>query len=120
MSTMTDFTPTGVKIEGNYENDRNAENSALYKEMIRECFDVTDVIVAHHLTYVTEDKRDGFAYQVVQEIPSADALIFDHDIARKIWGENKFMSVLVTLACEPISTRDKVLAELYHGRNKHD
>jgi hypothetical protein len=118
MTTATDFTPTGVKLEGAYENDRNSENHDLYKAIIREVFGVTDVICGHHLVYQIEEKRaDGFTYTYVQEIPSADALIFDHDVARKLWGPG-FMTNLVHLACEPVATRDKMLAALFYSRPK--
>lgn len=118
MSTANDFTPTGLKIEGVYENDRNAENGKLYKDMVREAFGVQDVICGHHLVYEKEDKRaDGFTYQIIEEIPSADALIFNHNVAIKIWGQN-FKDVLMKLACEPCDTRDKVLADLYYSRTK--
>jgi hypothetical protein len=115
--TDKDFTPTGMKIDGAYENDRNAESSDLFKDIIREAYGVKDVIIAHHLVYVKEDVRDGFAFQVVEEVPSADSLIFDHEVAAKIWGPN-FMTTLVKLAMEPIPTRDKLLGELYYGRQK--
>lgn len=117
MGTSSDFTPSGTKIEGSFENDRNAENSDLYKEIIRECFGVSDVIIAHHLVYVTEELRDGFKYQIVEEIPSADCLIFDHDIARRVWG-SEFREVLVKLALEPAETRDALLRKLYYARGK--
>lgn len=110
-----DFTPGGLKIEGAYENDRNAANADLYKDIIRECYGVQDVIIAHHLVYVAEEKRDGFTYQIVEEVPSADTLIFDHDIARRIWGDG-FKDALVKLALEPVETRDKLLGELYRNR----
>lgn len=113
--TEHDFTPTGIKIEGSYENDRNAENSELYKAIIRECFKVTDVIVAHHLVYVTSEVRDGFRYQIVEEIPAADTLIFDHEVAEKVWGLS-FKEKLMLLACEPASTRDRLLRKLYEER----
>src|SRR5690348_13154117 len=92
MTTMPDlrakdFTPGGLKINGAYENDRNAAAADLFKAIIREACGVKDVIIAHHLVYVNEEQRDGFTYQVVEEVPSADTLIFDHDIAQKIWGE---------------------------------
>lgn len=116
VTTAKDFTPTGVKIDGAYENDRNADSSALFKAIIREAFGVQDVITAHHLVYVKVDKRaDGFEYQIVEEVPSADSLIFDHDVAQKIWGEN-FKEVLTKLCLEPVATRDKLLADLYHAR----
>jgi len=84
-----DFSENGLKLEGQYENDRNAQSRDLFKAIIREAYGCEDVIVAHHLTYVAEEKRvdkDGRAYsfEVVEEIPSADALIFDHDVAKKI------------------------------------
>lgn len=112
-----DFTPAGTKIEGQYENDRNAENSELFKDIIREAFNVKDVIIAHHLVYVTAEKRDGFEYQIVEEIPSADALIFDHGIAEKIWG-SKYQQILIKLALEPAETRDTLLHNLYYNREK--
>lgn len=118
MSMQADFTPTGLKLEGPYENDRNAENAALYKAIIREVYGVTDVICGHHLVYEKEDKRsDGFTYQIIEEIPSADALIFDHSAARKLWGES-YLDTLARLAREPTETRDKLLGELYAARNR--
>jgi hypothetical protein len=116
MTTATDFTPSGIKLDGPYENDRNGENAELYKAIIREAFGVTDVICGHHLVYQVEDKRaDGFTYTFVEEIPSADTLIFDHDVAKKIWGPD-FKRILGMLALTPIADRDKLLADLYYSR----
>jgi hypothetical protein len=111
-----DFSETGLRLEGSYENDRNRASSELFKAIIREAYGVTDVIVAHHLTYVAEDKRaDGFTYETVQEIPSADALIFDHEVAKKLWGES-WKERLYAFAMEPIATRDEVVAKHYYSR----
>lgn len=118
MSTQTDFTPNGLKIEGAYENDRNTENSALYKAIIREVFGVTDVICGHHLVYEVREKRaDGFVYETIQEIPSADALIFDHDVASKLWPDD-WKNILTILALTPVAERDKLLGDFYYG-NRH-
>lgn len=115
MSKEKDFTPTGVCIEGQYENDRNADSMELFKAIIREVYGVQDVIIGHHLIYVTEDKRpDGFTYQVVEEIPSADALIFDHAAAKKLWGV-RWKKALTKLAMEPRETREQVLSEMYYS-----
>src|SRR5579862_3341117 len=104
MPRSSDYTPTGLKIEGAYENDRNAESADCFKAVIREAFGVKDVIIAHHLVYEKEETReDGFAYQIVEEIPSADSLIFDHGVAKKIWG-NGWKKILRTLAVEPPET----------------
>lgn len=112
---LKDFSPVGTKLEGNYENDRNADSAELFKAIIREAYGVKDVIIAHHLVYVTREKRDGFDYEIVQEIPSADTLIFDHAVARKIWGD-QYKSILTRLACEPVETRDTLLHLLYYSR----
>lgn len=112
-----DFTPAGTKIEGSYENDRNAEYNELYKAIIREAFGVTDVIIAHHLVYVTTEVRDGFTYQVIEEIPSADTLIFDHDIAKRLWKRDYLIN-LKRLAAEPCETRDNLLQHLYETREQ--
>ena len=122
-ATDKDYTPSGLKVEGPYENDRNGEAADLFKAIIREVFCVTDVIIAHHLTYVKVDHRpDGFEYQIVEEIPAADTLIFDHEVARKLWGDARYKDVLTQLACEPCETRDQLLAQLYYARaswNQH-
>lgn len=111
-----DFTPSGTKINGTYENDRNADCAELLKDIIREVYGVKDVIIAHHLVYVTTEKRDdGFEYQIVEEVPSADALIFDHGVAKKLWGAC-WRDRLIQLALEPVETRDALLASLYYGR----
>lgn len=117
-----DFTETGLKLEGTYENDRNGKSNQLFKDVIREAYGVTDVICAHHLTFVIADvHKDGFAYQTVEEIPSADTLIFDHYIAAKIFGLRDYKCILMRLALEPIATRDELYSQLYYGRAKlHD
>lgn len=112
-----DYTPAGTRIEGAYENDRNADSADLFKRIIREVYGVKDVIIAHHLVYVTEERRDGFNYQIVEEVPSADTLIFDHDVARRLWGA-RWREVLTQLALEPAATRDELLARLYDGRGE--
>lgn len=113
-----EITETGLRIEGNFENARNAKNSELYKAVIREAFGVNDVIIAHHLVYVAEELRgDGFTYQVVEEIPSADTLLFDHIIAKKIWGDG-FKEQLASLALEPCETRDDLFRRLYAARGQ--
>lgn len=112
-----DFTSAGTKLEAAYENDRNSVYSDLFKDIIREVFGVKDVICGHHLTYQISETRDGSVYTFVEEIPSADALIFDHKVARKLFGP-AFRDQLMALVCEPIETRDRLLAKLYYGRKE--
>jgi hypothetical protein len=111
-----DFSPTGLKLEGGYENDRNSVYSPLYKAMIREAFNCGDVICGHHLIYVARDQRpDGFVYETVQEIPSADALLFDHCAMRKLFGDD-YKFVMYNLALERTETRDELAAEYFWHR----
>lgn len=115
--TNGDFTPTGLKVEGPYENHRNTRSRDVIKAIIREAFGAGDVIVAHHLTYVVDEQRTDDAYEVVEEIPSFDTLIFDHQAAVKIWGID-FRNVLSELAQLPTEQRDQRLAQLYYARGK--
>lgn len=110
------FTPTGIKLEGPYENTRNEVHADLYKAIIREVYGVTDVIVAHHIVFVREDKRsDGFSYTLVIEVPSADTLIFDHDVAAKLWPRT-WQEKLPMLALAPIEKRDELLKAYFDNR----
>ncbi len=110
MTTNT-TTPNGTRIEGAYENERNAEAADLFKCIIRHVFGVTDVIVAHHLVYIAVEKdANGFDIQVVEEIPSADALIFDHDVAKKLWPSD-WRDKLTQFALTPVEQRDALLRQ---------
>lgn len=115
-----DFTPIGTRLEGQYETDRNADSRDLFKAILKEVFGPPtgdmDTIIGHHLSYEWREKRaDGFVYTFVQEIPSADALIFDHGVAQKLWGD-KYLHVLEALARTPVDKRDAFLGVLYAGR----
>lgn len=117
MSTQTDFTATGTKIEGAYENDRNHEREQLFKDVVREVYGVKDVIVGHHIVYQLEEKgQDGFTYTFTEELPAADTLMFDHGAAKKIWGEENYLSVLSRLAATPVEKRDDLFEQLYYTR----
>lgn len=112
---MTDNCDSIAKI-ARIENERNSKHHTLWTDIVKEVVDNCDgVICGHHIVYQTTVKAGGFDCTVVQELPSADALIFDHGIARKLWGDD-CKSVLTQLACEPAETRDDLLASLYYGR----
>lgn len=109
-------------LKGTCENNRNAANRDLYKAIIKEVYGVEDVIVGHHIVFVTvETRKDSatgidFDYQCVQELASADTLIFDHEVAERLWGVG-FLQTLARLAAEPVPQRDVLLGELYYGRS---
>lgn len=91
------------------ENARNAKSGELFKAIIMEVYGADQFVAAHHLIFT----KDG----EIQELPSADMMIFDHDIAKVIWGAN-YKDVLAKLAVTPIETRDELLGELYAARSK--
>lgn len=63
------------------ETQRILNNMDLFEAMLREAFpDITTVVGGHHIMFIREGRP------VPGEIASADTLIFDHGIARKIWG----------------------------------
>lgn len=93
-----------------FENARNTDNEALFAAMVREAYPDANLIVAGHHIFYRRDGRDG-----PEEIPSADALIFDHFIAQRVWKAD-WQSVLTRLALEPVATRDALLARLFGER----
>jgi hypothetical protein len=93
------------------ENNRNTINEALFRAMVSEAYpDVNLVVAGHHIFF----RRDGS--DAPEEIPSADALIFDHFIAQAVWKSN-WQNVLAQLALEPAATRDALLARLFNARH---
>lgn len=111
-----DYTPTGLRVEQPYENDRNADCKPILKAIIKEVFGTDECMVGHHISFETSDRRpDGFVYTITQEYPSIDTLMFDHAVAKKLWG-SAWQSVLTQLALTPTENRDQVLADLYAKR----
>jgi len=114
-SLAKDFSTTGVKLEGPWENDRNRCYKQLIRDVINECFEVMDTpYVRHHIVYEVPDEIQG---ALPQEIPSIDTVWFEHTVAKKLWGD-RYLKVLSLLACEPVETRDQLMADLYYGRKK--
>lgn len=93
-----------------FENSRNTANEKLFAAMVRIAYPDANLVVAgHHIFY----RRDGS--DAAEEIPSADALMFDHFIAQRVWKDN-WRSVLTQLALEPVATRDALLTKLFEAR----
>lgn len=85
-----------------YENERNTRNHQLYERLVRKAFGAdTNVLVVHHITFQVAGGEPN-------EIPSADTLMFDHVLMRKVFGED-YSEVMASLALSPVETRDKVL-----------
>jgi len=69
-----------------------------------------------HVIFIPETTIKINSQPLPQEIPSLDTLWFEHTVAKKLWGDD-YLKVLGRLACEPVETRDQLLANLYYGRH---
>lgn len=88
------------------EAQRHTDNLDLFEAMLRTAYpDITMIVAGHHIMYM----RAG--HPLPFEIPSADALIFDHAVAEAVWGE-RFRERLMFLAAEPTERRDAVLRNM--------
>lgn len=86
------------------ENARNKKHAELYTRIIRKAIGSCDVLVGHHLTF-----EIGGDLSTENEIPSADTLLFDHDIMGAVFGDKAFL-VMQSLAIMPADRRDELLA----------
>lgn len=89
----------GCKDYGSFENQRNKSRHKLFTEALKKAFGEGNVLIAHHLCFGDAEEPN--------EIPSADTLLFDHDIMSKIFGDNH-VTVMVKLAKTPVPDRDDV------------
>ena len=95
---------------GEDEDRRNINSAELFIAMIREAYgDIEWVGCEHHTMF----KRLGGSQ--IGSIPSADSLIFDHSIAKRIWGE-RYLDYLIQLAVRPAETRDVLIRKMYETR----
>lgn len=98
------------------ELERNKRNAALYTRMISLAFDGDrdEIIIRHHLTFERNHELD-----TVNEIPSADTLIFDHEAMGRIFGTQS-VPIMAYLATLPVAdgSRDRQL-EIYVSQREH-
>jgi hypothetical protein len=88
------------------EAKRNTDNLDIFEKMMRIAYgDITMAVAGHHLMFMRKD------VPLPIEIPSADALIFDHSVAKKVWKDS-YKDILRQLAEEPTETRDALLRKL--------
>jgi hypothetical protein len=90
-----------------YENARNKKNAALYTKVMQLAMGGnTAILIGHHLCF--ESNND---INTENEIPSADTLLFDHDIMKAVFGAERYLSVMQHLAFTHGDNRDLVLQE---------
>lgn len=75
-----------------FEDHRNRTHAALYTRLIQKAFgEDTDVLVGHHICF---EKHGQISTE--EEIPSADTLLFDHDIMYAVFGE-QWQDIMIDL-----------------------
>lgn len=88
-----------------YENERNKHNAALYTELMKRAIGQDcAVLIGHHLTF-----EIGGDLETENEIPSADTLLFDHELMGKVFGD-RAGTIMLHLASVPVPERDQLLA----------
>lgn len=98
-----------------FENARNKLHAEVYTRLIKEAFggDQCSVLVGHHLAF--ELKGD---INTENEIPSADTLLFDHQVMKIVFGEADYRFAMRQLASAPAEERDQVLRDLLAERDR--
>lgn len=87
-----------------YENARNRQHADLYQALVQIAYGADcDVLTGHHVTF---EKHGDISTE--NEIPSADTLIFDHEIMGRVFGENA-IPLMQKLAAVPCDQRDDMV-----------
>ena len=103
MAAMKDFL--------SYENQRNKKHARLYERLLKRALAGTNeaaahdiqVVVGHHITF-----EIGGNLESENEIPSADTLLFDHDLMGRVFGKHSKI-IMATLCAVPCEERDGLL-----------
>lgn len=97
-----------VKDYLGYENARNKKHAATYEKLLRIALlqegAKVDVLIGHHICF----EIDG-DLTTENEIPSADCLMFDHDLMSRVFGGDA-MQIMMHLAKNPVGERDFLLS----------
>jgi hypothetical protein len=107
-----------IKYYLGFENERNARNGDLFTNLIKIAFGSDEVVIpGHHFMFDTAADMDRHDLSKVNEIPSADTLIFDHYVMTRVFGD-KAVAVMADLACRPVDSRDDVLRAYFSALTK--
>lgn len=87
------------------ENDRNVKSHAIFERVLKTAFGENEVVlVGHHFVIAP----DGDITKGVNELPSADTIIFDHVIMNRVFGA-AYVNVMMACARKPVEDRDEEL-----------
>lgn len=94
-----------------FENERNKRYAWLYRDLVQHAFGGDwQTLVGHHVLY-----QQGSNLETEGEIPSADTLMFDHDIMHAVFGRD-CIEIMRELASVPCDQRDALLERYYRER----
>lgn len=86
------------------ENARNRAHAQLYTDIMHRAFGAdASILIGHHLTF-----EEGGDLTTENEIPSADTMMFDHDIMGRVFGAEARL-IMAKLSQTPVAGRDAVL-----------
>jgi hypothetical protein len=98
------------------ENDRNTRHGDLFIDIIKRAFGVDEVVmVGHHFVFEPKGSMEKLDLTKLNEIPSADTIMFDHDIMGEVFGEHA-VRVMQDLAAVPVERRDALLRDYLSQR----
>lgn len=93
------------------ENDRNTHHGDVFIDLIKRAFGVDEVVmVGHHFVFEPKGSMAALDLTHLNEIPSADTLIFDHDIMGEVFGEDA-ERIMVQCALAKVADRDALVRE---------
>jgi hypothetical protein len=103
-----------------YENDRNTHHGMIFIEIIKRAFRTDEVVmVGHHFVFEPESAMRKLNLRKLNEIPSADTMLFDHDIMTAVFGEGA-IPLMIEMAKVPCDKRDDIvraaLAKLHRAK----
>lgn len=94
---------------------RNKAHGELFAAIMRIAFGKEDdVSIGHHLSFQPHGDISS-----LNEVPSADTLIFDHNVMRAVFGDNA-IPVMQRICALPADKRDDELQRLFDTRETLD
>lgn len=93
------------------ENDRNTRHGQVFIDLIKRAFGVDEVVmVGHHFVFEPQAAMTALDLTKLNEIPSADTMLFDHDIMTEVFGD-KALGLMTTLAQHRAEERDEIVRQ---------
>lgn len=100
------------------ENDRNTHHGDVFIALIQRAFGVDEVVmVGHHFVFEPKSAMSALDLTKLNEIPSADTLIFDHQIMGAVFGAGA-VPLMIQLASVPSESRDAIVRTALDSLNQ--